>query len=1042
MSNVDYLKDFLAAKAWALLHDPPNKAWLISYHRVKHEEYAAQLFRKIFPLKGVHEGIEIPNRRVEPVVKAADVWASSFDRWMIIHFEKLSEGVIKFQDILNIFDPRIRAYRNDITPEPSEKVITDFARTLRSLLEPLVREPTLMYHVLFSSLEYVWGRVFPYVCPADTRFPTHTIFDHLYATASMVNWFLHLVGGSERPAEAHPKGYLVYIDIPGIQQFVNAARKTADYWAGSWLASYLAWYMVEELIEYLGPDILVLPTARHNLMYKQWLIKKVQKICYDTAKRLKDIFGDWYVREPHPVMPATLSIVLPKLDNVKLKIDEKYIKDKIEKLNNTLSKQEELRTYFENRFKEAFNELIDVICRLDVEDSYNVNNVFKKLFIKLENILKNDHIQPPRIVIIDVEKIFNEYINDSYKFSEKYLFRKEYDKIVKLLNDTTLPGVPKRDILIKLFYHILFSKVLKIEILKHKITKKVGLPLSLSLIKFTSERYRSKINNEEVKGLDDCSVGWRYCTVCGQRPAVISFPRDLEEYDKKICVDILEKSNKDPDCIKLRKDISVIFKPGEHLCPLCLLKRVLREAIVLLDKFDIEKQYTDSNEYIANAVLVEHVLRKEFDKERCEKAEKEIDIDVSDKAIGKFLACMLINRKFSYDIGKILAGKRGTNEIKRILRNIIIDILRRKGREISSEYIHMIRGHESPRMYYAIVKGDGDSMGKLIRGELPLSSEEYFKAVRSAIWYKIPQGFHEIYMRVMSFMCNIANALRSSILISPAYHASLSAAMMVTAIKDAKIVEKNLGLTIYAGGDDIAALVPVETFLNVVIETRRNYWACPHGFHRPQDCEVLVPALVAYGRSYGVRLAHVMDPMQAEIAIASEVLEEIAKDENLLWKISDVEFNKDTLAVSYGRTSLGELENIVRMPLRSCEKNPYDSLHNVGCFVDIVRKLWNYMLNDKLSHGLPIDFENMYRDAIRNLVRDYYDVSTIESAVYRLVKRNVSERFRDILNDLTGDLEKTLRVIEEKKLNNQREISTLLVEYVFMLLKVLRTFPK
>ncbi|NPA71170.1 MAG: type III-B CRISPR-associated protein Cas10/Cmr2 [Crenarchaeota archaeon] len=1039
---MDYFKDFLVAKTWALLHDPPNKAWLISYHRVKHEEYAAQLFREIFPLKGAYEGLEIPNRRVESIVKTADVWASSFDRWMILHFKELSEEVVKFQDILNIFDPIIRAYRNDTTQEPGEKIITEFVCILRSLLEPLVYEPVLMYHVLFSSLEYVWGRVFQYVCPADTRFPTHTIFDHLYATASMVNWFLHLVGKSVRPAEAHPKGYLVYIDIPGIQQFVNAARKTADYWAGSWLASYVAWYMVEELIEYLGPDILVLPTARHNLMYKQWLIKKVQKICDDTAKRLRDIFGDWYVEEPHPVMPATLSIVLPKLDNVKLKIDENSIKDKIEKLNNTLSKQEELRKYFENRFKKAFNELIGVICRLDVEDSYNIDNIFKKIFTKLENILKNDHIQPPRIVIIDVENIFDEYINDGYKFSEKYLFKEEYDKVIELLNKRTLPGISKESLLIKLFYHILFSKVLKIEILRHKIMKKVGLPLSRSLIKLTNERYRSKIHNEEVRGLDDCSVGWRYCTVCGQRPAVISFPRDLDEYDKKICVDILEKSNKDEECVKFRKKISVIFKPGEHLCTMCLLKRVLRKAIVLLDKFDIIDQNIDSNEYIANAVLVEHVLRKEFDREKCEKAEKEVDVVISDEAIGRYLACTLIRREFSYDIGKILAGRRGTNEVKRILKSIIVDILRRREGEISSEYIHMIRGHESPRMYYAIVKGDGDSMGKLIRGKLSISSEEYFRAVLSAIWYKIPRGFHRVYREVMSLMCDIANALGSSILISPAYHASLSAAMMVTAIKDAEIVKKNLGLTIYAGGDDIAALCPVETFLKVVAETRRNYWACQDGFHRLHNGGVLVPALVAYGRSYGVRLAHVMDPMQAEIAIASEALEDVAKDEDLLWKISDVEFNKDTLAVSYGRTSLGELENVVRIPLRSGKKDPYESLREVACFVDTVKKLWDYMLNDKLSHGLPMDFENMYRDAIRNLVGENYDVDTIESVVCRLVKRNVSERFRDILDDLMREFEGTLRVVEEKKLDNQREITALLVEYLFTLLRILRTFPK
>ncbi len=1048
VSNLDYFKDFIIAKVWALLHDPPNKAWLLSHH-VSHEEYARQLSREIFPLKGVFSGIEIPNRRIEPVVKAADRWASSFDRWMILNLESLRKRVISYHNILNIFNPRIVAYSNEDPRGPDETIVREkFACEVRSLLESVINEPVLMYHVLYSALEYVWGRIYNYTCPADTRFPTHTIFDHLYATASMVNWFIHLVGRSE---EAGPKGYLVYIDIPGIQQFVNAARKTADYWAGSWLVSYVTWYMAEELIYYLGPDILVLPTARHNLMYRQWLIREVQRICDVAAKKLRDLFGDWYVREPHPVMPATLSIVLPKLDNVKLKVEDSRIDRDIENLNYVLSTPDNLRSYLEGRFRGAFNTLIDAICNLRVNDNYNIDNVFKKLFEKLKSILKKDHLQPPRIVIIDIEETFNEYIDKSESFVEKYLFKEEYEKITnKLKEDLKKLEINEKDILTKLFYHILFSKVLSVEILRHRISRRTGLVLPKAIIDLSKDRYRSKIEGKEEKGLDDRSIGWRYCTVCGQRPAVVSFPRDMgeydREYDRKICVEILGKSDKDRKCTQLRKSISMIFKPGEHLCTMCLLKRVLRRAIVALDKFDVEEEYTDSNEYIANAVLAEYVLRREFNEERCQRAEEQFDVDVvsSEDVIGRYLACMLIRRRFSYDIGKILKGKRGTNEIKRILRGVIVDVLRRRIRDIlrdvPKEYLVMIQGHETPRMYYAIVKGDGDSIGKLIRGELPMTAREYFESIRSAMKYKIPRELSNVYDNVMSLMSSIAEKFKTTILISPAYHASLSAAMMVTAVKDAKIVTDNLGLTVYAGGDDIAALVPVESFLKVVIETRRNYWACPTGFHKLYDGGVLVPALVAYGRSYGVRLAHVMDPMQVEIAIASEALEVFAKDENRIWKSDDGEVRKDSLAVSYGRTSLGELENTVYIPLSSGEKDPYDALRNVGLFVETVKKLWYYMLCDKLSHGLPIDFEYMYRDVVRKLLLK--DVNIIEAILYRLISRNVPDKYKDIVEKIMKDLSATIRVVEEHENDDQKIPVTLLVEHVFSLLGILRTFPK
>ena len=105
MPTLDYT-EFLVIKAWSLLHDPPDKAWNIQ----NHEERAKSIFQEIFC--GTEFGGGVPSENVIKVVKMADIWASLFDRWLILHSEELSRHFVEFYDILNIFDPSKRAYNN------------------------------------------------------------------------------------------------------------------------------------------------------------------------------------------------------------------------------------------------------------------------------------------------------------------------------------------------------------------------------------------------------------------------------------------------------------------------------------------------------------------------------------------------------------------------------------------------------------------------------------------------------------------------------------------------------------------------------------------------------------------------------------------------------------------------------------------------------------------------------------------------------------------------------------------------------------------
>jgi len=997
--TLDYT-EFLVIKAWSLLHDPPDKAWNIQ----NHEERAKSIFQEIF--RGTEFGGGVPSENVIKVVKTADIWASSFDRWLILHSEELSRHFVEFYDILNIFDPSKRAYNNAKTEKPSNDVVENFTNKIREIIQS-VDDAKLRYHTLYAILEYVWAKCWPFSCPADTRFPTHTVFDHVYATATISNLFIHRYFEDSET----PRGYLIYIDIPGIQQFVNAARKTADYWAGSWLISYLAWSTVEELVLYLGPDILILPTARHNLMYKQWLLKlieqhvKTDKKVTDIIETIRSVWGSWFTKAPHPVIPATLSLLIPKFDKVTLNIEL------IDKIRNS----EKLKEYLIQKYREGWERLVD--CGKELKNSKDVLERFIGIiFEKHENIIKYSYPQHPRIVIIDIEEVYNNYINDIKKYIDEEKIHKIeeiFKKYKELLDELK---IDKLEVIRKMFYHILFSNILSQEILKLKSRGPYNIPLSERLSKITEDKYRQCIEEKEET--------WRYCTTCGIRPSILHLPRDLSECREKI-KEILSESTEDVsdrDIEKIEK-IMIYFKCGEYVCPICLVKRALRFLIERTNKFMIDTSHlkTESTEVLSNRLIIDYILRPALE-DRCKK-EKEGYEEIFDRL--DWLLCRLVDGTFSYDLGNIF--NMSTNELRRQLNSKIRNIfeeVRSKGL-IDADYGIFIEKRPQLRMYYAIVKGDGDSMGDLLIGKLPLKACEYAERIKDIVYKYVKQKIASKYSNILDFMAEIADALDTSIIISPVYHASLSAAMMVTAVKDAMIVAERRGTVVYAGGDDIVALTPVETALMIVVETRKNYWAVDTGyFHRYDSGGLVVPALVAYGRSYGVRIAHVMDPMQTEIDIATKLLED-SKDTK--WDLCSEKFSKDTLTISYGRTSIGEVVEEAKIPLRSgC---------SIGVFVELLHKLWKYTLNDIISHGLAIDYENMYRDTVETLYYDKNMHEIINKAISRLLERNIKVSTEVHMNDVLDALRASTRIIDECS----RET---LLTHIMRGLRFLRNLPR
>ncbi|MBM3298872.1 MAG: type III-B CRISPR-associated protein Cas10/Cmr2, partial [Deltaproteobacteria bacterium] len=119
--------------------------------------------------------------------------------------------------------------------------------------------------------------------------------------------------------------------------------------------------------------------------------------------------------------------------------------------------------------------------------------------------------------------------------------------------------------------------------------------------------------------------------------------------------------------------------------------------------------------------------------------------------------------------------------------------------------------------YYAILLMDGDHMGRLVSGESLAST--WASIIHPDLVDRLTQkGFRK------SFVGFWTGELRRTRLLSPGVHAAISEALADLSIETVpRIVERNKGKLIYAGGDDVCAVLPVSTAISAAREIARRY---------------------------------------------------------------------------------------------------------------------------------------------------------------------------------------------------------------------------
>jgi CRISPR-associated protein Cmr2 len=956
------LEDFYKQKIAALLHDPPSKCWFIDGSRGigDHRKEAKQIAEKLFDQ-------DIAKLVFANQIEKADHLASSLDRWILEvamggKYEP-SSYLTKSSKLLNQFTRDSSDFYSIETPIPHdfESRMNSFITSLEDLLneEQYQGNWRIIYHILYSCLEYCWAKEVGSIGPADTRVPTHSIFDHLYATATALN----MLGEDEKIS-----GYLVTIDLAGIQSFVTAARKMLDLWAGSWLVSALAWSIVEDFVKIMGPDILILPTARANPFYFhtfRGLTKLSGKV--EKYRRIGESFYGYFNYPSNPVIPGTISFLMPKRDEVILQLERE----------TALKFRDEREIY--QSIKGIYRQKWEKLCKALVDDQIRESCDRLGIF----NV-------PPLRVRVAVEDISNSSSSGEQAHNGTVCNSKQHSS-----NDEYLT------------YHRAF----------HRVASKLREQSSLKISPFV-----------DLKLTENTNQHYSVCHVCGL------LPRAKTEEQENLCAYCAIRRNlarkegisKSLDALfgfhglsetktfRILPSVSdIAARPFVY--ELCKTKDEKirnvawkqRDWIPWIEHCEeLSKGWHFIGEINAEAKLFGDAEKREGSEEVKQKASRLLR-ELKDSGFAKILnPYFAILRADTDNMGKLVSGLIGPSGATKSVEHGGVSSLK------FDIFDHLCRSVENQRLrnvLQAISKKDFDTAADI-------ASKEFF---RTRTKEDLANDFKCLYLRLQEG-CSFASKensrdWRSNLILSPSYHATLSRALMKLATETTQIIQKNGGEPIYAGGDDLVAVLPAEKAFESAWQIRNKFRqdeGGPSGFLKLlENTQAYVFSMGDLGVSMSVLFTHRKFPLSVSLEESIKNEDELAKKTKWTDEKRNILAEKDALAVEY--LPRGGQRITALIPI-------YDNV-----VIDLVMKITSLLRFDSLQTFT--ESAALSKSFLRDLSEQYEEIEwayataqndsrmrIVESLLNRIVVRNS----RDMMN---------------KKKKNENEINRLTNELFKML---------
>lgn len=963
MASYDPLITLVEAKSRALLHDPPNKMWVLR----RHEEVAGDFRRRVL------EGTLLAGALMEDhrkVVERADRMASAFDRWLInaIYTRSASSVIVEYNRLHNILRPDASLRLEDVPQDKAYEVVEEVGGVLRKISQSLqgmgsgstvdYSKMLLLYSTLYFLLEVAWYSKGLHPSLADTRAPTHTVFDHLYATTSIVNQSLY----------DKPTGFIVRVDIPGVQSFISSSRKTSDFWAGSWILSQLMWGVVEELVDGYGPDIVLTPTLRLNPYFFKYIVEKLEEnmvddsvitsICKHYIKLLSGLGWDDLVKEKlevktaeeacergkrekllemltlTPLIPATVYLILPPLIMGREHVEDMQVKEVI---RDRVYKA--YRSSWTKLLKKVKEELKKQVNQATEDSKRLEKRILLELLDFTGGVLEHPHIGI-RVDMMDVREVYEELLKCLEGHNKDYCrgVGLSLDDANRLVEVASNKGIEVKALANNLLWHVIMTHVLPEEIGRSPI------PIPRPFWELADEVLNPV--GDYTKLTKAREGDWSTCSLCGDEPAVIhpvkvwnkkgveSFDeewlRKLEGFLKERGVEVTnskleEKLKKEGEKLKkLEESLREIMRPGESLGPYCLFKRIAGKVYSNL----LGKYYgLVSTDDIALKVLSDVLTKDNARSKRLEELQEVLGCKFL-----IFIVPQLYKEKeetlMARDLDKAsrmceLAYEEFINRVSRLLKERFcsdirdcLNIVSEMFPEFSNDIIRLsemtprlgeARNFLGLRTRYSIVKGDGDSIGMVLTGVLKpvdLTIDGYTKKLLESVSKNLSEPERSELDRVYRIATEISEIVTSGkgIPVSPALTTTISLALQVTALRDVASIIGGSGFPVYSGGDDVLALLPLERVFPVVETLRSHFWGDDISlFHRARinGVNVVISQAIPTGRSFSVRVADIKDIMSHEVLETLRLLEGEAK--NAKWR-EVYETDKDSIVVSDSRS--------------------------------------------------------------------------------------------------------------------------------------------
>lgn len=873
-------------------------------------------------------------------------------------------------------------------------------------------------HLLYALLEPMWiSRGLP-IPPSDKFFPVTTIHDYSYALTAAINWLA---------ASDKVEGQFTVVDVAGVQEFISASRKLRDLWASSYIVSALLWYTIIEAVDRLGPDIVVMPSLRLNPFYLYWVkstlanssstqqyIEDAESVAYKPAgqafEEVLKVYKELSI-PPHPLIPGRALLILPPEPVVASALQLSGIN---------------IAEYLRKRFSDGWR-LLWATARLAAERLSKDSVVWlfiAKAFEYYDKVFRDTGFdEPPLELRIEVEIVRSDKPSNLW-----HIYDNAYNNLIKRLSAR------------KLTYSTPYSR--------------------LRLSSWSTNIFDC---GNGVGFPKQSSRGFDYCTVCGKAPALIVLPANEDEY-RKLIEEVIGRELGTDELSSLKE----VFSPGERLCPWCFLKRVvglepriLKPLLLDVDVGNMKRLNKVVNEitssrtsfsipstaHIASTKLYEALPSLRIESEEVRKRIMRLSECVpkfSKAMLGTVRSLWMVSRRVSKTLSEKLSSLSGIDrEEREALEILLTSILvadpedmwfdpERRGKCL--EKLRELDIAENLRRYYALIRVDGDSVGRVLAGQIwwyarpediePSHIAQFFIESYYTSSNEVKKLLQQLIEALLNIRIDSVSILRSikerveargedvkgiinslsQIMVSIkssgripttlAYHITISSSLLRLALADAGSITESKGFVVYIGGDDLLALVPVDEALNVSYKLRMNMVRSRPGLDGfTQIGNAYLSLLSSMGRTISVYIAHYHYPLQLVLTRSQTLLKRV-KD-RFTYVFAGGRSSKDSLIVAY--TPRGR-ESVAVVPLSWSRPVMGDSCRgrDVGLLLDIAIKLLNSIESGEVTASIIHDFldnklnvEALTKIMCTILTLDPSQTPNLVNLCKLIVKRNV-----------------------------------------------------